>query len=566
MTDVQRLEAYHYYEEEWEDYDELYDAFEFEIPNRFNMADYVCDRWASDKGRVALFSEDPHHGERTYTYRQLSHATNRLANHLQACGVDRGDRVAVNTPALPETVMGHLACWKLGAVSVPLSTLFGPDALSYRMDDASVVAGVVHASNVEAFREAAAEVDGLETVLTTGVDTPGTDAPGVSETDLRDAIADRDRAFDNATTDPDDDALLPYTSGTTGPPKGVRHGHRMLLGYLAGIGTGFDMEINESDLTWAPPEWAWVGSLFGIVVPTMFYGLPQVAYEGGGPFDPVATFEQIERYGVSNVFLPPTALRMMMQVDDPDERYELDSVRVILSGGESVGQSIVEWADDVFGGAVVHEAYGQTEHNPLVGDLTALGVEHRPGKMGKPMPGHEVTIVDPDTAEPLDEPGEVGEIAVRYEGDPSRFKGYWNQPEKTEWKVQNGWLLTEDLGAMDEDGYISFEGRTDDVIISSGYRIGPEEVEESVASHPGIAEAGVVGVPDDTRGTVPKAFAIPAPGTDPEEDLKADIKEHVRDRLADYEYPREIEFVDDLPMTPTGKIQRFELREREGLE
>lgn len=556
MTDVPRLEAYHYYEEDWEDYDALLEAFEWEIPDRFNMADYTCDRWADDKGRVAFFAEDPHHGERTYTYRQLAHETNRLANYLAANGVARGDRVAVNTPAVPETVMTHLACWKLGAVSVPLSTLFGPHALSYRMDDAGVLAGVVHASNLEAFRESVADVDSLETVLTVGAD--GT---GGAESAFWDAIGDHDRTFENVSTEPDDDAMLPYTSGTTGPPKGVRHAHRMLLGYLSGIATGFDMEIHDSDLGWAPPEWAWVGSLFGIVVPTMFYGLPQLAYEGDGPFDPVATFELIERYGVSNIFLPPTALRMMMQVDAPADRYDLDSVRVVLSGGESVGASIVDWASDVFGGAVVHEAYGQTEHNPLVGDCTALGVEHRPGKMGRPMPGHEVAIVDPETAEPLG-PGETGEIAVRYAGDPSRFKEYWNKPEKTEQKVQNGWLLTEDLGRMDEDGYISFEGRTDDVIISSGYRIGPEEIEESLARHEAVADAGVVGAPDETRGQVPVAFVVTVDGVDPSPALAEELQQFVRDRLADYEYPREIEFLDILPMTPTGKIQRFELRDR----
>jgi acetyl-CoA synthetase len=555
----ERLDAYHFYEDEWDSYDDLCDAFEWEVPGKFNMAAYVCDRWADDGDRVALHALDADGNEATYSYADLHAVTGRLANYLRAQGVEHGDRVGVNAPQRPETMFAHVACWRLGAVSVPLSTLFGPDALRYRLDDAGAVAAVVDASNVENVREARTSLDALDTTLTVGdVD----DHP--DEVDLWEAIDDHSPEFETVDTDAEDDAIVIYTSGTTGDPKGVRHAHRMLLGHLPLFLTTFgNLDLREDDVFWTPAEWAWIASLFDVVVPGLFYGKPVVAYRGG-EFDPEVAFEVIERYGVTNFFGPPTALRMMMRVDDTD-RYTLDSVRVVAGGGESLGQSIVDWAADTFDGAVVHEGYGQTEANMLVGDCTAL-LEFREGKIGKAGPGHEVAIVDPETAEPTVQTGEIGEIALRYEGNPVCFKEYWGKPEKTAAKVQNGWLLTEDLGWMDEDGYLVFESRKDDVIISAGYRIGPTEIEESLAGHPAVADAAVIGVPDDERGEVPKAYVVLAAGTEASDATRVSLRDHVRERLAKYEYPREIEFVDELPTTSTGKVRRASLREQESQE
>ncbi len=551
---TERLDAYHFHEQEWESYDALRDAFEWEVPDRFNMATYLCDRWADDKGRVALFSEDESGRSRTFTYWQLRNASNRLANYLVDRGVERGDRIGVNAPQKPENVVAHLAAWKLGAVSIPLSTLFGTDALSYRLDDSESVACVVDESNVDTLREIRDDVESLDTVLTIDVDDPDDD-----EADLWEAIAEYPRDFDVVDTEAEDDSMIIYTSGTTGDPKGVLHAHRIILGHLPLFLTTFcNMEMNERDVFWTPAEWAWVASLFDVLFPGLYYGKPVLAY-AGGPFDAEKAFSLIERYGVTNFFAPPTALRMMMQVDDPSG-YDVDSIRVIPSGGESLGQSIVDWANDVFGGAAVHEGYGQTEANLTIGDCTAL-TEFREGKMGLAAPGHDVQIVDPQTAEPTVETGDVGEIAVRYEGDPVCFKEYLNKPEKTSEKVQNGWLLTEDLGTVDEDGYFTFKSRKDDVIISAGYRIGPEEVEESLSTHEAVADAAVVGVPDEERGEVPKAFVVLAAGYDPSDRLADDLRTHVRERLAQYEYPREIEFIDELPKTTTGKVRRADLRD-----
>lgn len=385
------------------------------------------------------------------------------------------------------------------------------------------------------------------------------------ETLLWDAIESSPRKLEPVDTCTEDDAIIIYTSGTTGDPKGVRHAHRVLLGNLPMfVTTVCNMEMSSGDVFWTPSEWAWVATLYDILFPGLFFGKPVVAYESDEGFNPETAFSVIENYGVTNYFAPPTALRMMMQVDDPTSTYNVSDVRVVSSGGESLGQSLAKWAADTFDGATVHEGYGQTEANMIVGDCTAL-TESREGKIGPSAPGHEIAIVDPETAEPTVNTGEVGEIAVRYEGDPICFKEYWRKPEKTDAKVKNGWLLTEDLGRRDEDGYLSFHSRKDNVIISAGYRIGPVEIEEALAGHEAVADAGVIGVPNHERGEVPKAFIILAGGYEPSTDLREDLSQYVRDRLAKYEYPREIEFIDTLPKTSTGKIRRVDLEAREDL-
>lgn len=558
MPSTKRLDSYHFYEQDWDSYDELCDSFEWEVPEKFNTASYVCDRWATDKGQVALFGADADGNERVYTFWELKNRTNQLANYLREQGIERGDRVGVNSPQKPETAIAHIAIWKIGAVSVPLSILFGTEGVRYRLADASAKGCIVDASNIETLRAVRDDIPSLETVVTVGDVEPRTD-----EESITDVVANGSREFDVVDTDAEEDAIIIYTSGTTGDPKGVRHAHRVLLGNLPVFVTTFcNMELRDTDVFWTPSEWAWVATLYDVLFPGLFYGKPVVAYESDEEFDPEVAYEIIERYGVTNYFAPPTALRMMMQIDDPHERYDVHSVRVVPSGGEALGESIADWAADVFEGATVHEAYGQTEANLIVGECKAL-TESKEGYIGRGGPGHELEIVDPDTAEPTVEYGEIGEIALRYEGDPIGFKEYWKKPEKTAQKVQNGWLLLEDLGKMDEDGYIAFHSRKDNVIISAGYRIGPVEIEEALATHDAVADAGVIGVPNDERGEVPKAYLALSEGYDGSEDLKSELRQHVRGRLAEYEYPREIEFIDELPKTTTGKIRRKDLEARE---
>ena len=558
MVETPRLEAYHFYEREWDSYDELREWFDWEIPETFNMATYVCDRWADDKSRVAIFAESPDGRERTFTYWQLHNVTNQLANYLADRGIEAGDRVGVNVPQKAEAAIAHIAIWKLGAVSIPLSVLFGPDGLRFRLENSSAKACIVDEANVETFREIRDDLDDVETALTVDVDDRA-----AGEGDFWEEIADEPREFDTVETDPDDDAIIIYTSGTTGDPKGVLHGHRFLLGQLPCFITTFSaMDVTESDVYWMPMEWAWVG-IFNMVFCPFFYGRPVVAYERR-EFVPEKAFEIIDKYGVTSFLSVPTALRMMQQVDEAADEHDVSSVRVVPSGGEEVGQSIVDWAAETFDGATIQKAYGQTEANIIIGDCTDL-MEYREGKMGRAAPGHEVEVVDPQTAEVVEEPDTPGEIAVRHEGNPVCFKEYWKEPKKTAQKRKNGWHRMEDLGTKDADGYFGFVSRKDDVILCSGYRVGPEEVEESLISHDAVADCGVIGVPDETRGQVPKAFVVLADEHEPSEALKETIQQYVKDRLAKYEYPREIEFLEELPKNPVGKLRRTDLREREGV-
>lgn len=554
--DAPKLQAYHLYEQDWDSYEELTSSFEWDVPDEFNVVSYICDRWAEEyPDRVALHIKNDPRGKGEYTFGELQTAANQLANYFESEGIGRGDRIGVNVPQKAEAVICHLAAWKLGAVTVPLSTLFGQDALRYRLDDSGATACLVDDSTIDVYRSVSDDLDALETVLTVGdVDL------AENETDFWDALEGHSDRFETVTTDAEDDLTIFYTSGTTGDPKGVRHAHRMLLGHLPLFTTWFlSLELTEDDVYWTPASWTWMGGLGIVVLPAMFFGMPTVGWNE--QFAPEDVFELVETYEITNYWIPPTALRMMMQEDDAAERHDVSSVRTITSGGESLGKTIIEWVNDTFEGADIHEGYGQTEANMVVGGCEPLDAV-RPGKIGKAAPGHEVRILDPDTAEPTVEPGEVGEIGIRYEANPACFKEYWNKPEKTERKIRDGWLLTEDLGTLDEDGYLEFVSRKDDVIISSGYRIGPEEIEDSLAGHAAVADAGVIGIPDQQRGEVPKAYVTLAEGYEPSDSLVDKLQEHVKSRLAKYEYPREIEFIDELPTTATGKIRRVDLEDR----
>lgn len=554
--DMQDLENYHFYEDDWDSYESLYKSFSWQVPAEFNMADYICGRWANEKNTVAIFDEDADGNENAYTYWQIDQMAKSLANHLSVQGVDKGDRVAVQSPQRPETAIAHIAIWKLGAVSVPLSTLFGPDAIHHRVNDAEATATIVDTSALEEHRRANLK----DLVTTLVIDSNGDLEPG--ERDFRETIEKADAEFESRTTASEDPAVIMYTSGTTGAPKGAVLPHRSLLGNLPLYTISFaNLEITNDDVMWTPAEWAWVASVFTNMATSMFYQVPLLAYQGR--FDPEKSFKLIEKYGVTMTFLPPTSLRMMRQASGIGE-YSLEHVRVISSGGESLSDDLKDWIAETFDGPAVHETYGQTEANASVGECDAL-FESRPGKTGRPIPGFDVQIVSPDDGpEKIYNPGEVGEIAVKH--NPVCMTEYWRSPEKTEQKIRDGWVVSGDLASKDEDEYIEYQSRKDDVIMSSGRRIGPDEIEASLESHDSIVEAGVIGIPDNELGEVPKAFVVLKDGVEVSTELREDLQKHVKDRLAKYEYPREIEFVDELPKTATGKIRRVELRSRAGVE
>ena len=515
-------------------------AFRWRLPARYNIAEHACERHAAS-GRPALVCPDPAGGEpRLWSFRELSRLSNRLANALAAAGIGRGDRVAVLLGQGVETGLAHLAAYKLGAVALPLFTLFGEEALAYRLGHSGAKALITDAEGRQ--KVAALDLPALSLVV-------AEDFWGLVE-----RASDR---FEAAATGPDDPALLIYTSGTTGPPKGALHGHRVLPGHLPGVALPQEFFPQPGDLFWTPADWAWAGGLLDVLLPAWAAGVPVLASRPG-KFDPEEAFALIARCGVRNAFLPPTALKMMRQAPPAAQRAPGLAMRSIGSGGESLGAELLDWGRDVFG-LTINEFYGQTECNLVVGNCASL-FPVRPGWLGRAIPGHEVAVLD-GGGNRLP-PGEAGEIAVR-RPDPVMFLGYWRDEEATAAKFNGDWLLTGDLGVQDEDGAFRFVGREDDVISSAGYRIGPGEIEECLMGHPAVAMAAAVGAPDPVRGEIVKAFVVLRAGEAPTGRLDAALRAHVRDRLSAHEYPRAVEFVPALPMTATGKVRRRDLRLRE---
>ena len=556
------IDTYHFYEQEWEGYDQLHDVFEHDIPDYFNLATYLCDRWAdTNRDRVAVHALDAEDTESQYTFGELQRDSTLLAGYLADAGIDAGDRIAISGAQKVECLLAHIAAWKLGAISVPLSLLFGPDGLEYRLADSGANAFVVDEAALPTLRDVTDDLDDLRTTLVVGDSSTQDEEVAFGEA-LEEGSSESTKV-NTARTDADDPALIMYTSGTTGSPKGVVHAHRSLLGILPlHVTTLRNMDPRDDDVLYTPGEWSWIGPLYGYVLSSLYYGTAIVGDAEPG-FDPERTLEIVDRFNVTSIAAPTTAYRVIMQIPRAGDQFDLSSLRVVFEGGESLGQTVVDWFDETIEDVVVHEGYGQTEAGVFVGDADALGVSHQSGQMGKPAPGCEVAVIDPDTDNRVDR-GEIGELALSTR-NPGCFLEFWRKPELTSKKVHNGWLLTEDLGTVTSDGYLSFHSRKDDVINSAGYRIGPAEIEECLAGHDAVADAGVIGVPDEMRGEIPKAFVVLAEETEPTADLSEALQEHVKSRLAEYEYPRDLEFVSDLPKTTTGKVRRHDLRVREGL-
>lgn len=531
-----------------DNYDALVAAFRWQVPDRYNIAVDACDRWAvRDPDRTAIIHSLRDGRTETVSYGWLAEKSNRLANALAAHGIDRGDRVGLLLPQTPEVAVAHFAVYKRGAVTVPLAVLFGVDALRYRLADSGARALITDADGLAKLAEIRDDLGDLELIIS--VDGPGDGAVGFAE--LIDKA--RDRA-DVADTGPGDPALMIYTSGTTGPPKGALHGHRVLLGHLPGVEMAHEFFPQAGDVIWTPADWAWAGGLLNILMPGLHFGVPVVAH-AFAKFDPERALRLIADHNVRNTFIPPTALKMLMALPDPAAGRRLD-LRTIGSGGESLGREAYDWGRETFG-LTINEFYGQTECNLVLSACAAIGVS-RAGAIGMPVPGHDVAVIDADGREVA--PGTLGQIAVK-RPDPVMFLRYWNNQEATDAKFVGDWMTTGDQGMTDEDGYVHFVGRDDDVITSSGYRIGPGEIEDCLIAHPSVSLAAAVGKPDPIRTEIVKAYIVLKSGEKAGEALVEDIQNFVRTRLAAHEYPREIAFVDELPLTTTGKVIRRKFRE-----
>ncbi len=501
----------------------------------------------TDPTRVALEYVDSFGDTNTYSFGELKILSNHLANLLRTNGVSRGDRVAILLPQSPETAFGHIAVYKLGAIAVPLFTLFGPDALRYRLADCGARAILTNVEGLHKLNQIRHALPDLQTVVCTD--------GGVGDViNLRAALAWQADEFVPVDTHADDPALVIYTSGTTGPPKGALLAHRTLLGHLPGVEMSHDFFPQPGDKIWTPADWAWIGGLIDVLLPALHHGVTVVAHRFQ-KFSGEAAFDFLQQHGVRNAFLPPSALKLMKAVPDAETRWRLD-VRSIASGGETLGAELLDWGRRVFG-VNINEFYGQTECNMIVSSCSTIMRPH-PGWMGRPVPGHRVEVIDADgNVMPT---GELGLIAVK-RPDPVSFLRYWRNEDATAQKFIGDWLVTGDLGRRSKDGWLQFVGRDDDIITSAGYRIGPGEVEDCLIGHEAVQAAGVIGKPDPDRTEIVKAYVVLKDGYQPSETLAEMLKDHVRTRLAAHEYPREVEFIEALPMTTTGKVIRRELRE-----
>jgi len=516
-------------------------AFRWDIPERLNIGADVADRFGS---ALALVEIQPDGKTREFTFDAVSALSSRLANVLVARGLERGDRLAILLPQRHETAVAHAAAWKAGMISVPLFTLFGEEALEFRLENSGARAIVTDREQLPKLLPLRGRLPELRTIFCV-------DGPADGALDLHAFLAKASDRFEPVDTSAEDPAFIIFTSGTTGQPKGALHAHRALLGHLPGVEYPHDGFPQPGDRFWTPADWAWIGGLFDVVMPAWHHGVCVVAHRPR-KFDPAEAMSLMARHRVRNVFMPPTALKLLRASGARDAGVRL---RSLASGGESLGEDLIDWGRGTFG-LTIHEFYGQTECNLVVGNGAALPPV-RPGWTGTAIPGHTVGIVDEEGRELP--PGEMGSIAYQ-RPDPVMFLRYWRNDAATEAKFRGDWLISGDLGVRDEQGYFRFVGRDDDLITSGGYRIGPGEIEACLSRHPAVALAAVVGEPDPIRTEVVKAVIVLKPGFSGSDQLKSELQEHVRSRLAAHEYPRIVEFVPELPLTATGKIIRRALR------
>jgi acetyl-CoA synthetase len=514
-------------------YQEMRDQHEWRVPDRYNIAQDVCDKHPRDK--PAMVWADWQGNERRVDWGELQDLSNKFANVLEANGVERGDRVATLLPSLPETAAVFLGTYKRGAILLSMSVLYGDEGIQHRLSDSGAKAVVTDSANRDRIP------DGMADIVF------------VLDGDLQEQLDQASADYEMADTAADDPAQLYYSSGTTGKAKGILHAHRYLLAHEE---FEYCHEVQDGELFHGSGEWAWAAGICPLLGPWR-YGAVQFVYARKGGFDPEEQLKQLSKAEVTNMFTTPTALRAMTAVKDAGQKYP-QKFRIVCSAGEPLNPEVIRWFRDQFGVTVL-DYYGLTESYPLCANYP--GVEVREGSMGLPMPGWEVQILDEDER-PLP-PGERGEICLRARSNPHYPIGYWNRPEDTEEVFGGEWFHTKDAAEADEDGYFWYSGRADDVIISAGYRIGPFEVESACVEHPAVLEAAAVASPDPQRGMIVKAFIVLSEGHEASDETAQAIKTFVRDRHSKYAYPREIEFVDDLPKTLTGKIRRIELREAE---
>ncbi len=556
-------------------YDQLYRDFRWKVPANFNIAAACAPQTKAQQQATALIIASPENEKtpQVFTYTALWKQAQQAANGLRGIGVQRNDRVAIILPQCAETAIAHLGCFMLGAVSMPMSILFGPDALAYRIENSECRVIIVEEEGLPSLHEAmrdseacAAQIRHIIVVSRRSNRTSRTQPLGVYQ-DWQTWLNKGAAIFTSVNTRATDPAVLIYTSGTTGAPKGALIPHQALIGNLTGFVASQNWTPQKNDVFWSPADWAWTGGLMDALLPCLYFKIPIIGYRGR--FSAELAFELLEQYRVTNTFLFPTALKQMMKAEPAPLRKRTLHLRAIMSAGESVGETLFDWTHTALN-VITNEMFGQTEVNYIVGN-SAHRWPARAGSIGKAYPGHQVAVID-DDGNPM-KSGELGEVAVNRfdihgQLDPVFFLGYWKNPQATQDKFSGNWCRTGDLATQDDRGYLWYGGRADDMFKAAGYRIGPGEIENCLVKHPLVANVAVIPKPDLERGNVVKAFVVLVPeaqSLDSKEQaaLIKDLQNYVRGKLAPYEYPKEVEFIDALPMTTTGKVQRRILRLQE---
>ena len=533
-----------------ETYEEVYNNFQWDIPKQYNIGVDICDKWASDKSRLALIYLDENQREYKYTYWELMVQSNRLANGLKSIDLKKGDRVAVLLLSCPETLLAHLAVYKSGAILLPLLELFGSLAIKYRLQSSGAKIIITDQANLHKVLEVKPDLPDLEKIIV------------VNSTDQQDALDfykllnKGHRQFNPVQTLAEDPAIIIYTSGTTGQPKGALHAHRLLLAEVVNLSFSLNFFPQKGDLLWTHCDWAYIAGSFAALYPCLHCGMTIVEYRRTSRFDPHEALRIISKYGVSVIFAISTAIRMIRkEVPLPKEQYNLDELRSITIGGETMGADLYEWGKSALG-VEFNENYGMTECDFMVSNCSAI-MDVYPGSMGRAIPGHTVGIINPAGEEVGH--GEYGEIAIQ-KPDPSLFLGYWQNQEATRNRYNGDWFLTGDFGYKDKNGYFWFIGREDDVIETGGFRVGPGEIEDAIMKHEAVEMAAAIGIPHEIKGEVVKAYIILKKNILVSSALEQSIKDHVRDKLEAWAYPKEIEFVSELPIGNTGKVLKKELK------
>lgn len=525
--------------------DDLNKRFKWRIPAQFNIG-YACSDApaAIEPTKPAILD---YSGDKpiTISFAKLAERSTRFAAALSGLGITRGDRVAIMLPQCHEAVVAHLGVYKLGAIVVPLAMQFGPEALRHRLQTAAAKAFVGNSVGINRLEEIHNTLPSMQHVI-------AIDGSAEKQFQFEQLLTKASSSFPTANTLPDDPAMMLFTSGTTGQPKGALHGHRVLLGHLPGIQMAQGFMPQDGDIFWTPSDWAWAGGLLNALLPALYFGVTVIAARAP-KFDPDWAIGLIEKAGIRNVFMPATAIKLMQSAFEFCVSLNL---RTIGTAGEALGSRTLLWAESTLG-IKINEFYGQTECNAIISACHEVGV-FRAGSMGTQVPGHDVAIVDEHGA-PIAN-GEVGEIAVR-RPNPVMFLEYWNDPQATKAKFRGDWMLTGDRGQRDDEGYFHFLGRNDDVITSAGYRIGPSEIEDCLTAHPAVELAAVVGKPDRVRTEIVSANIMLASGYEKSPQLEAEIREYVKSRLSAHEYPRIINFVSKVPLTESGKVIRRHFRD-----